>query len=734
MNKLLKYGLIVLAGVIVIVLAAAGFIASTFDPNAYKPQIIQLVQEKKGRILNLPGDIKLSFFPNLGLELGALSLSEHQSGQEFAAVDEARVSVAVIPLLRKEVVVNEVAVKGLKANLVRFKNGRLNIDDLLAREEKSEQVKFDIAHVLVENAALTFRDEAKDARYAVSGVSLKTGRIANGVSTPVELAFSLQGNQPRIALATRLKTRLTIDLDKQQYAFEGLDLESKGEAAGIGNLVLKASGDASARPQTGEFSAQKLSLGVTGLLGKDNLEARIEAPRLQLAKERFATDKITGAVKLSSARGGATANLILPGLEGTAQAFKSGALSLDVESRQGEQTLRAKLSSPVAGNFEARQLNLPQLVLSVAASGPHLPNKTISGEFKGSGAVDGARQSAQAALAGKLAQSNIKARVSVAGFGKPALTLDADIDRLDLDALLPPKKAESKPEEPLDFSFLKSLNASGAVRIGALKGMKLKASQVRIDFKAGNGRLEANPLSAKLYEGAMNGSLSVAAAGPAVAVRQNLSGVSIAPLLKDLADQDRLEGRGNVTVDITAQGATVAAMKKALNGNAAVNLADGAIKGINIASTIRDAKAKLGLAKGEQVVTPGKAEKTDFTELKASFAIRNGVARNADLAIKSPLLRVSGAGDINIGADTLDYLLKATVVATAGGQGGKELADLRGLTVPVKISGPLAAPQYRLDFGAMAAEAAKAKVEAKKEEVKTRVEDKVRDKLKGLFR
>ena len=102
--------------------------------------------------------------------------------------------------------------------------------------------------------------------------------------------------------------------------------------------------------------------------------------------------------------------------------------------------------------------------------------------------------------------------------------------------------------------------------------------------------------------------------------------------------------------------------------------------------------------------------------------------------MKSPLLRVSGAGDINIGADTLDYLLKATVVATAGGQGGKELADLRGLTVPVKISGPLAAPQYRLDFGAMASEMAKTKVEAKKEEVKTRVEDKVKDQLKGLFR
>jgi AsmA protein len=79
----------------------------------------------------------------------------------------------------------------------------------------------------------------------------------------------------------------------------------------------------------------------------------------------------------------------------------------------------------------------------------------------------------------------------------------------------------------------------------------------------------------------------------------------------------------------------------------------------------------------------------------------------AILSGKSPLLRLGGAGDIDIGNERLDYLVKATVVASAAGQGGKELAQLKGVTVPVKLSGSFSSPQYAIDFSGMAASAAK---------------------------
>ena len=174
-------------------------------------------------------------------------------------------------------------------------------------------------------------------------------------------------------------------------------------------------------------------------------------------------------------------------------------------------------------------------------------------------------------------------------------------------------------------------------------------------------------------------------------------------------------------------------MKKALNGNAKFDLRDGAVHGINIAQTIRSAKAKLGGAANQQSGTSSTEEKSDFSELSGSFRITNGVAHNEDLSAKSPLLRVGGRGDINLGNDTLDYTVKATVVSSLQGQGGAELQALKGVTVPVRLSGPLHAIAWNIDFAGMATEVAKQKVDEKKEEVKAKAKEKLQEQLKGLF-
>lgn len=719
--KILKYVLIVAAAVAILAGGFIAYIAATFDPNAYKPQIIRLVKEKKQRTLTLDGDIKLAFWPSLGADLGKLSLSEFKSDKEFAAIESARVALALVPLLSKQLVVSEVTIKGVRANIVRFKDGRTNIDDLLARDEqKQEQFKFDIDHVAIENAALNFHDEAKGAQYALSKMNLKTGRIANGVPTKVELSFAAQGNQPKHNLTADLKTRLTFDLDKQVYALEDLGLETKGQVMDITNLAAKVAGNVTARLKTGEFSADKLSVALTGASGKDNFDAKLDAPRLNFTADRASGDKVTVVAKIANPQGTTGVNLTLPGIEGTAKAFQSGAMTLDLDMKRGDLTVKSKLSSPVSGNLQAQQLSLPKLVASISASGPNLPGKSLSGELAGSASADAVKQSVQANLAGKIGDSNIKARLGVAGFTPPGINFDIDIDQLDIDRYMPQRSAGGKsaagqkqPEKPFDLSGLKSLRANGTLRIGSLKASGVKASNVRLDIKANGGRVDASPLAANLYQGTLNGALAIdaAPATPTFAVKQNLNGISIGPLLRDLADKDMLEGRGNVALDVTARGNTVTALKKALNGRAAVRLADGALKGIDIAGSIRNAKARLGTLKGEQTQQADAKQKTDFSELAATFNIKNGVARNSDLSMKSPLLRVAGEGDINIGEDSLDYLVRASIVGTLKGQGGQELGDLRGVTVPVRVSGPLTAPSYKLDFSAMATEAVKQKAE-----------------------
>lgn len=738
MNKILKYGLLGAAGVVGVAVAGAAYVAATFNPNDYKGKIIQAVKDSKQRNLRLDGDIKLSFFPNIGADLGKVSLSEFKSDKEFAAVESARVSLALMPLLHKEVVVDEVAVSGLQATLIKHKDGTTNIDDLLGTKEtktsSSQQVKFDIASVSIAKTNLAYRDEGTGAQYAIKDLNLNTGRIANGVPSKIDLSVGVQANQPKLDINTQLKTTLTFDLDKKDYKLEGLDLQASGSALDISNLKVKASGDASANLSTQEFGAKKFALNATGTKAKDNFEATLDAPALSLTQDKFSGDKLKLNAKMDGASGNIVAALSLLGLEGNAQSFKGSALELELDMKQPEQAFKVKISSPVSGNFKAQQINLSNLTVVVNATGDKLPNKSVSSEMKGNVQVDALKQIVQANLAGGLLQSQVKAKVGVNGFSNPLIRFDVDVDQFDADLYMPKKTAAAKttqPEQPLDLSALRKLNLDGSLRIGALKVANVKTTQVRLDAKARNGVVNVSPLSANLYQGSMNGSLSVNAQGtPSIAIKQNLSGINIGPLLKDAANYDTLEGKGNVGMNLTMQGATVTAMKKALNGNASLNLADGAIKGINIAKKLREAQAMFGKGGGSaQTQSANKEEKTDFSELKASFNVNNGVAHNEDLSLKSPLLRVGGAGDINIGNDSINYVAKATLAKTLQGQGGQDVVG--GITVPVRVSGPFDNLKYTLDFGAMVGEAAKQKIQT---EVKTKLQDQLKGGLKGLFK
>ena len=734
MNKIVKYGLVGTGAVLGVAVAGATYIAATFDPNDYKQQIIQTVKESRQRTLHLDGDIKLTFFPNIGANLGKVALSEYKSEQPFAALEKVSVSLALLPLLSRQVVVNEVRVSGLTANIVKHRDGTTNIDDLLSKDQQpkddKQPVKFDIAQVNIEKTNLTYSDEGSGAKYTIKELNLDTGRIANGVPGKINLSVGVQANQPKLDITTQLKTTLTFDLDKQSYQLADMDLQVKGAATDISDLKLKASGDANVNLQTQEFIANKFSLNATGVKGKDHFDATLDAPALSMTRDKFSGDKLMLNASLNG--GNIVAALDIPRLEGNAQAFKVSALTLDLDVKQPEQAFKVKLTSPLSGNFEAKQFNLSDLTLAVNATGDKLPNKSVSSEMKGSVQLDLSKQSVQANLAGGLLQSQVKAKVGVNNFSNPAINFDVDVDQFDADLYLP-KQSDAKasqPEQALDLSALRALNLEGSLRIGQLKVANIKSSKVRLDVKAHNGLVNVSPLSANLYQGSLNGSLSVnGAATPAIVINQNLSGINIAALTRDAAGFDTLEGRGNVGVNIAMQGNTVSSMKKAMNGNLSLNLADGAVKGINIAKKLRDAKALLGKS---QTQTADQNEKTDFSELKATFKVSGGVAHNDDLSLKSPLLRLSGNGDINIGLNSMNYLAKATLAKTLEGQGGRD--SVGGITVPVRISGAFTDLKYTLDFGAMVGEVAKQKVEAKKEAIKTRVKDQLQNSLKGLFR
>jgi AsmA protein len=266
----------------------------------------------------------------------------------------------------------------------------------------------------------------------------------------------------------------------------------------------------------------------------------------------------------------------------------------------------------------------------------------------------------------------------------------------------------------------------------------LQASAVHLDFRADGGKLELAALSANLYGGKIEGMASATASdSPQIHVRQNLSNVALGPLLKDAIKKAPIDGKAQVMLDLTTKGSRISQLKQALAGSAKMSVQNGAVSGFNLAQIVRNAKSAMagssaaGQNGNAQSGSSAADDKTDFSELAASFKINAGVAHNDDLSAKSPLFRVTGNGDINLGQDKLDYLVKPTVVATLQGQGGPELQALKGLTVPVRLSGPFSNPGWKIDVASLLADTAKQKVEDK---VKETVTDKLKGQLKGLFK
>src|SRR4051812_13144850 len=689
--KALKYVGFALGGLVLLAVIAVAVFIMTFDPNKYKGQIESAVKEKTGRTLKLEGNLKVAVFPSLGADVAKVSLSERDPAQEFLSLDSAHVSVALLPLVHGEVIVDRIRVSGLKARIVKGKDGKFNFDDLLQAKgdtppaekkepEKGEQkaVKFDIAGVTIDRSAVSYEDLASGQALSVSDLKLGTGRVAEKADGKLEFAAALKGSKPAIDLRARLSGGYRVDLPARSFAFS------------------------------------KVDGAVDGTLDKQSVDIKIAAPRVEITPDKASGEAVSAEVNLKGAPRSVQAALKLGAVQGSSKA-----------------------------------LELPSISGEITLSGADMP-KPLKVALSGNAKADLEKEVVDADLTSKIDDSTIKTKLGVAKFSAPAYTFDVDVDRLNLDQYFPPKpkgggapapaKADkgsgsAKEEDtPIDLSALKTLNANGKLQFGALQVKGLKLANLKAQVKAANGRLDVNPHSANLYDGAMSGALAVQAEGNRITLKESLTNVSVGPLLRDVAQQDRLEGRGNVTLDVAGGGATANAIKKSLDGSAKVNLKDGSIKGVDLGALVSKVKSLGG--KSEEGSANTKDE-TKFTEMNATFAIKNGVAHNQDLDIKSPLIRVGGAGDIDIGNSSINYVVKPSLVATTKGQGGADAGEVSGITVPVKLSGPFDAMKYQVDYSAAATELAKSKVGEKAKEAidknKGKVEEQVRDRLKGLL-
>ena len=248
-------------------------------------------------------------------------------------------------------------------------------------------------------------------------------------------------------------------------------------------------------------------------------------------------------------------------------------------------------------------------------------------------------------------------------------------------------------DAPIYFSPLHKINGKLKLTAKTLVYDKVTISPVNLDATLTGGKLNAQLPGIGLYGGKGNAALAVDASGktPAQRIKLDLAKFDAYPFLRDVAGFQNLEGTGTIALDLATSGASQRAMVSALGGNAKFDFANGAIRGLNIAKTLRT--LTQGTLSGWQ---DSAAEKTDFAALGASFNIAGGQAQTGDLKLIGPLVRMTGAGTVNLPAKSLKFRVDPQIVASLEGQGGKN--DHKGLGVPIVIAGPWAAPKIYPDI------------------------------------
>ncbi len=561
MSRILKLAALTAGTIVLLLLATAAILVARVDPNDYKDDVIGLVHERHQRTLAIPGAVKLAFFPRLGAHLGQVSLSEHGGSGQFAAIDSARVSVALAPLLRGELVIDRIDIAGMQATVIRFADGSMNTGDLTSQRApqsarasgaatRSMPVRLAIDSIRVGNARVLFDDRKGGRRMEISHLQIDSGPIARGVASRLALSANVRTDKPALSTAITLKSSFMPDRERRRIAFG--DVEA--------NLDLS-------------FKQAKVKL--TGQIDID------------LDKDEFAAD--------------------------------------------------------LKGSFDASMFDL-------------------------------------------------KSRLR-----DQAYHLTMHIDQLDLGRYQNRLVPDAVPGDPaileagdaFDLSPLSMLRASGGLHVGDLKVGAIRATNVRAALRSDAGKFVLEPIGASLYDGTGSGAVTLdftrSASTPRITLVQNLKAVQVGALLHDLSGKRPIDGRGDIMVDVNTEGASTLQMRQNVAGTAALRMASGALRGIDLGA----------LASGGRAGSGGAADgvTTRFDQLAADFTIAGGIAHNTTLALRTPLFGMTGYGDIDLAREQIDYTLVGTLNGTA-------------ISVPLKLGGPWDAIAWHVDIQAMPGEAA----------------------------
>ncbi|EXI82375.1 MAG: putative assembly protein [Candidatus Accumulibacter appositus] len=750
--------LLVAAAAAALLALAMALSIALFDVNRYKPEIAEAVRAHSGRTLHVNGDIELSFFPGLAIDLPASTLSARDSEAEFLSFSSAHIEVALLPLLWQEVLVESIQLRGARATMTLREKHSDTVSEgdearlapaetaapattadtptapsvsAAASGDTSRQAHWEIGQLLLSDAAISLHDGLSGKTIVLSAINLETGRLAPKTQLPLALKAHIAVSKPEVAGEIEITASVNIDIDRHD-------------------------------PANSTLAASDLKLGFTGSLGEQALRASLTASSLFRHGQAFRASQVEVAVQADAetlAAGAALAGtrsldatVRLDSIAGPSSALVGEGFLLTATRRDGPASISARVSGALNASIEGQTLSLPQFDAEIGLEDPRLPGGQARLPLSGALTLDARQERASLKLASRASDASFEASIELANFAKPEVGFDLQADRLNLDRYLPaapvltaeaaarrepaaaeqaassepgkgrnpavhivrtstsaptppPASASAASEPAFKLAPLGKLRLDGQLKIAQLQAHGIKAAVVHARVHSADGSATLAPVSARLYGGQADGDLTLDGQSPRLALKLALKDVDFGALAHDAGGHSDLEGRGNVDLELSSTGQSRVELTRAAQGTARFALRDVALVGIDLSAVLGQVKDILS-AGGTQSGKIDTSRLTRLTHLSATVKLAEGIAHNDDLDGAAPRLALGGYGQFDLLANELDYTLRVMMAANPA-ESSKLLRALEGVPIPVQVSGPANELRYSISLKNVAADVLK---------------------------
>ena len=720
--KAVRYALIAIVALIILAVVAVAIAVAVINPNDYKPQIEQAVEDQTNLDLILDGDIGWSFIP-LGLELN--NVAANLDGERFVALDQLVAQINFWSLLAMSPRVDTFVLNGLDARLEVDKNGTGNWtrimpegtegaeqagtddsagDQAPATDGDSTPLDFNVENIEISNAQVHYDDLSTGQAITLEDFNVKASDIAPGSDFPLDISFRVETTQPQLTVDSSISARLATSKAFDEFSVSGLE------------ALFNMSGD--------PFGSKSVSARLTGS-----------------AKANLSNETAT----LSD--------------------FSASLANLKLNTDLSVQGFGDK--PQIKGNINVEEFSLKQLLNSLGQPSIETTDPDVLKAL--AFATDIGGPAGQVELTGLTLKLD---DTSFTGAGSYTLANGAVVfsltgDKLNVDRYLPPAsegdtvapeesaQAASGDADPegdlLPLDTIRSLLLDIDFDLGQLIASNLTITDIKASTTAKSGLVKVDEFSGKLYDGsfAANVTLDARSSNPKWTVKSDVANIETQPLLTDLAEVDMLSGAANLDLSITTTGNRISALRKNAAGLINFNLAEGEFRKINLTHLACEG---IAMVNQDELTTTDWGTVTPFNDMHGTLKIDGNTLNNTDLIASLAGMQLEGKGTINLESTTMDYEAGLRIVGEIHRDEACRVTDtVQNVVIPVECRGSFSedtaglcsfdGSRFRDTLKDIATNAAKAKAKKEvekattkaKEKVSEKLEEELGDKLKGLF-